>query len=888
MRKALGAVALIVALGDTQLASGAALGAATLNEVRLKPGPDATELVLVVEGPCPYKVERDGVADLKVRLPAAKAAPGLSTQGLADGRVEVAVEEGAKELLVRVRAKRRPLGYVQLPTPAGLSLLLFGDAPGLELPKEVPKPAPQASPKAKGEKFRAGQRQPLRLPNAPGPKLAEPKSQAAEPAEPSRPAPAPPAAPEKHLKDEPLALLADSGGDAPQGLEMAELPETGPELGGLLPGSKPPEEDKLLRQLLRSRESEAAYAEAAGQLEAGDYELAQGHFSKIEATYPRTVAGARASFRIADCLYGPATGEESREAATRAYLEAVSKSPLRDEVGRAYLQIGRLYQLGGYDYEAVSYLGLVIKQQPDSPYALRAYLLRGDLYFKAGKYKEAVNEYAQVGRLFPNSLRVREANFKLVRCLFARKDFEGVERAYREMRQRWPETFAADPGLLRYIGETYFQQGDYARCREFLFYVLNIYPEATANHLIMGRIADAYLAEGNHREAAKLYRLLMTTFPGSEGAQMARMRLAEDDLAEGKALVDGLASGEKKLGELALYQEITAGEGRAAQRAKVRIGLWYYWRRDYLKAAEVLRGRLREDKGLEGELARDCRYALSEALYRQLRVYFDQGRFAEMVKLQLGWGEFVEGERAETFYYLGEGFRRAHLAADAARCFLKAQSLPWREDKRQETLFGLGLARLETGEYGQAAQSLRQLVEAYPDYPGRFEALRALGKASYLSGSYKAAVSALEEALQLRREPETRAGDFYLLGLVLLGLKDAERAAAAFEESLAACASYGCDKLLEAEASLELGNALYALERWEEAGRAYGRVATLAPGGPEAQQALYKAGKCYVALGRREEAVSAFGQGAAAGQDGIWKKASAQMLEGLEMGTNVP
>ncbi len=908
MHKALGAAGLTLALFICQPISGAALQAAVLTGVRLTGGPQATEVSLALDGRCAYSVGREGAGALEVRLPGAQAAPGLSTAGLSDERVKgVKVEASAGGLVVHIRSALTPVGYVHTRSGAGVTLRLFADAPGREQTKPKENDKPEAQKAAKGTPPEAAARvEATKVPKAPaekpaakaakgGVRTAEAVKPPAAPPAAEKPAPSPldvpaaaaPAGPAKAADSAPAPLLPPQEAVGTAARELAELPEAGPELGGLLPGTRPAREDEFLGRLLRTKESEGAYTEALRGLNGRDFSGALERFQAIQAKYARTAAAARAAYRVADCLFALAGSTEAREKARRAYLEAVSKQPLQAEVGRAYLQVGRLYQQGGYDYEALAYYGLTIKQQGDSPYALYAYLHRGDLYYKRGAFRQAQDEYVQVGRRYPNSARVREANFRLVRTLFAQGDYLGVERAYQEMRQRWPETFAADPQLLRYIGETYFQQGQYNQAREFLFYVLNIYPDASSNHLLLCRIADCFLAEGKQREADKLYRLLVSTFPRADGALLARLRQAEGGLAEGRALVDGLASGERRLGDLKLYEELAAGTGPMAQRARVRIGLWHYWRRDYVKAAAVLQHLLVQEKNLAADLARDARYATAEALYRQLRSYYEHARYGEGVKLHATWGKWFEGDRAETFFYLAECYRCSHLAQDAVRLYLKAQDLSWREDRRPENLYGLGQARLQTGDYAGAAQAFRQLTEVYPGYAGRPEAVRALGRASYLAGRYEAAVSALEEALRFEREPAKRTEDGYRLGLALLGLKDWPRAAAAFQEALSACASAACASSFQADVNLELGNALYAQERWDEAAAAYGRAARLAPGKAASQQALYKAGRCYVAMGRPKEARTAFGEGAA-GDKGVWTKASRQMLDGLDMGGLVP
>lgn len=892
MRKALGAAVLILALAT----SGTALGA-TLKEVRLRPGPRASELILVLDRPVLSRVQRSGEA-VVLCLPDTGLGAGAATGGLADERVQaVSVEQApGGELAVRVRPKAGlRLGYVHLREAATITVRLFQDAPAAPpgAPEQAAQTAKAASPGPKAKKPSKAQAKVQAKKPAPQQKAV---SQAApaprETASSSKPEPPKPQQPKPK---EPPPLLAARPEEAAEPAaqakeELAELPGDGPDIGGLLPGTRP-RRDELARRLTTTRESQAAYEAASLKLKAKDYQEALGLFRKLETDFPGTLQASRSAFRAADCLYGLATasgkGAEGAEGAIQAYLAAVSKWPLQDEVGRAYLQIGRLYQMGGYEYEALGYLGLAIKHQPDSVYALLAYLSRGDLYFKKGKYREAAAEYTEVGRRFPNSAQVREANFKLVRSLFALRDFEGVERAYGEMRQRWPETFATDPELLRYIGETYFQQGDYTRCRQFLFYVLNIYPDSGTNHLLLAKIGDSFMAEGRPLEAAKIYKLVVSTYPGTEGAHLAQMRLAENDVAEGKRLIDGLASGDNRLGELKLYEELAASGGTTAQKAKVRIGLWHYWRRDYLKAAEVLQQLLTRES-LPEDLAKTCRYAIAESLFRQVRTYYQQGRYKDAVKLHGAWGEWFEGgERAELYYYLGECFRRSHLAQEAAELFLKAQGRPWREDRRQETLYGLGLARLEMGDYLAAARNLREAAEAFPDHPWRSAALRALGRAYYLGGKHDQAVMALEEGLRHSTEMSAKARDCQLLGLALMELKDYQRAAAAFQEAISAGKTAGSDARQQAAASLELGNALYNLQRWDEAIRAYRYVAQLAPGSPEAQQALYKTGKSYLAVGRRQEAAEAFRAGAE-GESGIWKKASAQMLGGINLGAQAP
>ncbi|MFH0810025.1 MAG: tetratricopeptide repeat protein [Pseudomonadota bacterium] len=925
MRRALRAAAFILVLSALRLPGVA--GAAVLTGLHCQSGPEATDILFDIDGETSCAVRREGASGLLVRLGGVQAGSGVATAGLSDNRVAaVELKPGAEALLVRVNTRLASLGYVQSAMPGGLRLRLFSDAPGGESPsrktplKDLRKKPPKvaraearqetskaggqgvanptarvkASARTKAEDRRANtptdndQKRPLvaekspkeaapvekdtRMKGLPGFALYEPSTESVGAGNLGVPA----------------SVLAAYDHSPAAARELPELPSGTPDFGGLLPGTTRTPQDALLARLLPSRESESAYRAAVVKLRGDSTGEALRAFREMQAAYPKTIAAARAAFRVADCLYQLVKSRRDRDEALQAYVSAVAKWPLQDEVGRAYLQIGRLYAEGGYDYEALGYLGLATREQPDGRHALRAYLLRGDIYYRRGQYKKAQGEFARVGRFFPNSAMVREANFKLVRTLFAQKDFAGVERAYQEMRTRWPETFGTDPQLLSYIGETYFQKGDYHHARQFLFYVLNIYPDMTANHLILCRIADAYLAEGRDREASKLYRLVRGAFPNSEGACLARMRLAENGLAEGRALRDGLASGEKRLGDFKLYESLAAGRGSIAQQAKVRIGLWYYWRHDYLRAAEYLQGLLAREAGLPAGLKDDCRYGVSEALFHQLKAYFEQGRYAEAVRFTEKWDKWLTGERAEAFYYAGESHRLLHLPEEAARLFAKTERMPWREDLRRETLLGLGLARLETGDYADAARVLRQLVECYPTYSRRLDALRALGRADYLLGKYEPAAQALGQALSSEASSAKRAEDLYLFGLVLGRMKEHARAADALRQSLSAGAAYGCGKGLQAAAMLELGNALLAQGRQEEAVKAYLRVRALAPGSGEAQQALYKAGKCYLSLGRRNDAASVFGQGAAGSGTGVWQKASARMMEGLELDRMVP
>jgi len=156
------------------------------------------------------------------------------------------------------------------------------------------------------------------------------------------------------------------------------------------------------------------------------------------------------------------------------------------------------------------------------------------------------------------------------------------------------------------------------------------------------------------------------------------------------------------------------------------------------------------------------------------------------------------------------------------------------------------------GEYGLAAEALRDFLRKYPQSPWVPKAAFLLGECPFREGKYKEALRAFREFL--RKYPEDALADdaAYRTGQALFRMERYREAVEVFRKFER---EYPKSPLLP-DVRYLLGEALYRLGKYEEALRAYGRASS--DTGEAGTYALYAMGWIYKKQGRYDMAARAF------------------------------
>src|SRR5215813_2181551 len=162
---------------------------------------------------------------------------------------------------------------------------------------------------------------------------------------------------------------------------------------------------------------------------------------------------------------------------------------------------------------------------------------------------------------------------------------------------------------------------------------LQRYPEHSSNHLIAARVADILRAQEHYRAALEAYVVVVQGYPGSEGALISQIRMAE----LGTTFPDLLPAGDEP--RYAAYRHPLETLRRLtsdypfnplADVARFKLAEMLLQQQDIAAALDLLQQLLR--RPLPDTLRRDVEQQLRQALGRQLEAYQHQGAFFDVLR----------------------------------------------------------------------------------------------------------------------------------------------------------------------------------------------------------------------------------------------------------------
>lgn len=207
-----------------------------------------------------------------------------------------------------------------------------------------------------------------------------------------------------------------------------------------------------------------------------------------------------------------------------------------------------------------------------------------------------------------------------------------------------------------------------------------------------------------------------------------------------------------------------------------------------------------------------------------------------------------DAAKGECFYLSGDALLRLQEYDAAERAFGRTQKLGG--EFADDAAYGLGWVALGRGDRPAAVAAFGSLLQKFPASPFAAQAQLERGRALYQEQKAAEAQQELQPLLAETVPAAVRQQAQELLGLCALATGSGEAAVASLQQALAAAAPADRPRL-----SFALGEALAALERWQEAVAAYDGVGKDAAAELRGDAAY---GACFAlhALGKHQESTA--------------------------------
>jgi len=273
---------------------------------------------------------------------------------------------------------------------------------------------------------------------------------------------------------------------------------------------------------------------------------------------------------------------------SQAYIEAMNNNQRSNRVPRSLLNLGLInLQVGNFP-EAKAYFKILQERFPDDDNIPSISYYWGEYYYKKGDYKKAADQFQYLIQTYPEHELVKQAAYFLADSLNRTGFIEQAFQIVDYIDKRWPDYYMENPQFLRLAGgvEMKLKKWDAAKDHYFTYYNLN--PEQEGADIVLARLGDLYIRQGEKEAARQIYQKVIEDFPDKEGGLVAKMRLAEEGIYDEPTLSDMASVFNRPYNKRPenIYREIIEKhpDSRLAPIAQLKLAMWYGYNKKYPEA----------------------------------------------------------------------------------------------------------------------------------------------------------------------------------------------------------------------------------------------------------------------------------------------------------------
>lgn len=602
--------------------------------------------------------------------------------------------------------------------------------------------------------------------------------------------------------DKPSAVEPEAGGSAVPLSKFKVEPEVRHDNPILLPQAP---------RVSNLRPAEAfLYGRIREALEAKDYEKGAGLIDEFLAGFPDSSLTEDMFFLSGDCRFALLErGEKGLyPKVVNIYHEAVSRYPKSEKTPPALIRMGRAHDLAGNDNEAIGFLSIAINQYGTGDHVPVALVSRGRIYLRMNKPQRAIEDFKAVIDHFPTSPLVQEARYGIAGYFHGVGMYDDAESKLKEIAESRPDFYLDHPEFLFLRARNHFYRKNYDLAREQYFRALNLGHQPETGDLLLSHIGDTYFHQTREKEAEMLYRMAVEYFPESEGAGIAKLRIA-DQSSEVTAYEEVYKENlNKPIGDLALLE--MAGK--------------FYKKGQYALAVETIKKLT--GKPVQSDVQREARQLYFRCAEKEIKGYYEGGKHNKVIEYFQKADPGLSGNiEPEILLLIGDSFYRGKQFADAVQVFSQITLRELTPASRGKFVLDFARAHLSLGDEEKAGALLENASGENLPAADRQRGVLLLAEIIRKKGELKRASDLLHSLLGEKRllSDKEMAAVYESIGEISNKQSLYERARDALNRSIALAEKDRESKELLRSAYAEMGNSYHFEGRHKEAIRHYGQ-----------------------------------------------------------------
>lgn len=568
----------------------------------------------------------------------------------------------------------------------------------------------------------------------------------------------------------------------------------------------------------------------------GQADFQMGHFAPADQAYQTVIQKYSDSDYAADAYFGAGLAEvrlghlTSARKKLQAIVSRYQGSPDRPQ---ALAQLGQLdLDANHYDQardefnEALSAPSLDSDTRQAADEGLVAALL------KLGRYDEAATRLqATLARLPANDPERPRVELTLGNCLYQQKHYEGALTAYQDAARSSDPAVAAEGAY--WAANTQLALKRPTEAAALFAQVADHYPNSTLAAKAQLRAGDALADAGQTAAAMRAYQVVLSKFPQSPEASLARKALG------------GALQATNDPAQLAAALQNTSGEAKVT--GTLRLARLYLDAKKDAPAAAALTGLLDGTVAVPVSQRAEAEYLLGLADDGLARPAPAAAALAKAVQEAPTADWAPDAQTRLAWLYVGlKQPDKAEAAAQAALA-VAGDSSPLEEQAR----LALAQADLDQQKWDAASEQCTALLAGHPSPATTATVL-------YTQAWISEKQNKLDDALPLWQRLVSDYPKSDYAPEALLHIADARFAAAQYDAAAtqyAALLTQYPQSAVAPEARFKRGSSLYNLGRYAEAAAEFDQVAADKKAGDYQAEGLYWAGASWQKAGKNPQAI---------------------------------
>lgn len=449
------------------------------------------------------------------------------------------------------------------------------------------------------------------------------------------------------------------------------------------------------------------------------FKEAQSVYDKIVSLYPDTALGRKSRLNKCWALYK--SGDHTgclKEVGS--YLEEVSGA--KDEA--LYVKAKVLTELERSE-KALEIYGELVRDHRDSAFYGEALYDTGWLYDRVGDMPQAIKFHKMFAERYPDDVR--------------------------------------SPGTLLKAAQSELGLGRYADAETSYIKFLAVYDDAPMRESALYQLGRAYFEQGKYDKAIQAYDGLLKEFPASEAVRHVfywRGNAYQKKQSWDNAIGD--------------YRSASAGEDELAGKAAEAVAFCYLQKGDEESSAAAYYAMI-----IAGR-----KPLLQEGVYRwAAEFYLNDGQNERSLEiLRLLEKAYPNSGHGETYYIMGENYRRIGKSAEAVEYFGKAVKEDVPSPQRERCYLGMGRAYFDLGDNAKALEALETALAEHTDNTTGALARFEIGNIKFRKKEFEEAAKQYMMVAILYDDPEMSPKALFEAGTAFKKAGMPEKARKAFEE----------------------------------------------------------------------------------------------------------